>query len=64
MVGVTNTRPEHRVRRVVMGSKKKRKIKPRNFLVPILRFLKPAVFLDKKKEANRKRCRSKPNGHN
>jgi hypothetical protein len=57
-------KPGQHARRVAVNSKGKKKVKIRNFLVPILRFLKPAVFLDKKKEENRKKCRSKLNGHN
>lgn len=39
--------------------KRGKKIKPRNFLVPVLRFKRSEVFLDKKKERSKKRCREK-----
>lgn len=39
----------------------KKKIKPRNFLVPVLRFKRPEIFLDKKKERLKCLCRKKVN---
>ena len=39
--------------------KLKKKVKPRNFLVPVLRFKRPEIFVDKKKERLKRLCREK-----
>lgn len=39
--------------------KRRKKLKPRNFLVPIVRFKRSEIFVDKKKERLKYLCREK-----